>query len=60
VIQALSAAGVHFGRLALFGTIEAIKQAVTESLGVAWLPVIAVQAERKPSPSRRNEQTGFV
>jgi LysR family transcriptional regulator, low CO2-responsive transcriptional regulator len=47
VIQALSEAGVNFDRLALFGTIEAIKQAVTEGLGVAWLPVIAVQAELK-------------
>jgi DNA-binding transcriptional LysR family regulator len=47
VMQALNDAGITFGRLAVFGTIEAIKQAVTEGLGVAWLPVIAVQAELK-------------
>jgi LysR family transcriptional regulator, low CO2-responsive transcriptional regulator len=47
VIQALREAGVTFARLTLFGTIEAIKQAVTEGLGVAWLPVIAVHAELK-------------
>jgi DNA-binding transcriptional LysR family regulator len=47
VIAALNAAGITFGRLAVFATIEAIKQAVTEGLGVAWLPVIAVQAELK-------------
>jgi DNA-binding transcriptional LysR family regulator len=47
VTQALNAAGITFGRLAMFGTIEAINQAVTEGLGVAWLPVIALQAELK-------------
>jgi DNA-binding transcriptional LysR family regulator len=45
VTGALNDAGIAFGRLAAFGTIEAMKQAVTEGLGVAWLPVIAVQAE---------------
>jgi DNA-binding transcriptional LysR family regulator len=47
VIAALNAAGITFGRLAVFGTIEAIKQAVAEGLGVAWLPSIAVRAELK-------------
>lgn len=47
VMRALSEAGVQFSRFASFGSIEAIKQAVTEGLGVAWLPVIAVQAELK-------------
>lgn len=47
VMRALDDAGIRFGRVALFGTIEAIKQAITQGLGVAWLPVIAVQAELK-------------
>jgi DNA-binding transcriptional LysR family regulator len=47
VLAALEDAGIRFRRLMLFGTIEAIKQAVTEGLGVAWLPIVAVQAERK-------------
>jgi DNA-binding transcriptional LysR family regulator len=45
VMRALREAGIRFSRFASFGSIEAIKQAVTEGLGVAWLPVIAVQAE---------------
>jgi LysR family transcriptional regulator, transcriptional activator of the cysJI operon len=47
VLAALEDAGIRFGRLMLFGTIEAIKRAVTEGLGVAWLPIVAVQAELK-------------
>lgn len=47
VLAALEDAGIRFRRLMLFGTIEAIKQAVTEGLGVAWLPIVAVKAELK-------------
>jgi DNA-binding transcriptional LysR family regulator len=36
---------VRFADVITFGTIEAIKQAVAEGLGVAWLPVVTVQAE---------------
>jgi DNA-binding transcriptional LysR family regulator len=45
VLAALDDAGIRFGRFMLFGTIEAIKQAATEGLGVSWIPLVAVQAE---------------
>jgi DNA-binding transcriptional LysR family regulator len=45
VLAALDDAGIRFESVMLLGTIEAIKQAVTEGLGVAWLPLVAVQAE---------------
>lgn len=35
MLAALNDAGIRFGRLMPFGTIEAIKQAVTEGLGVS-------------------------
>ncbi len=60
MIAALNAAGITFGRLAVFGTIEAMKQAVTEGLGVAWLPVIAVQAEHKAKTLVQLDVEGVV
>ena len=45
VLDALTHAGIVFGRSMLFGTTQAIHEAVRRGVGVAWMPEIAVERD---------------
>lgn len=45
VLEALAHAGIVFGRSMLFGTTDAIHEAVRRGVGVAWMPEVAIERD---------------